>query len=83
MFNNRSYLDIIAEILRIARTGASKSRIVFRANINFKMLREYTEKLAKVGLMRKEGRLFKTTEKGSEYLEHYRNLKRVGGNLLG
>lgn len=77
MVGKRSYVDITAEILRIARAGASKTQIVYGANLNFAMLREYAEELANAGLIRKDGCLIKTTEKGREYLEYYRNLKRL------
>ncbi len=74
----RSNLEIVAEILRTAKKGAKKTRIVYGANLNFKMLNEYLEKLEAAGLIRHSednGGLIETTEKGKEYLEWFRGLR--------
>jgi len=76
----RSNLEIIAEILRIARRGARKTRIVYGANLNFKMLREYLKKLEDAGLItvsRGEGSIVKTTKKGHEFLQRFYGLKEL------
>jgi len=71
-------MEIMAEILRIAREGARKTRIVYGANLNFKLLQEYLSELEKAGLIvdhaEKDG-LIKTTEKGIQYLNYYEGLK--------
>ena len=77
----RSNLEIVAEILKIARKGAKKTRIVYGANMNFKMLDEYLEKLEKAGLIANSegnGGLIKTTEKGIEYLQQFHGLQEFG-----
>jgi len=74
----RSNLEIVAEILRTAKKGAKKTRIVYGANLNFKMLNEYLEKLEAAGLIKHSednGGLIETTDKGKEYLEWFRGLK--------
>jgi predicted transcriptional regulator len=74
----RNNLEIVAEILKIARNGAKKTRIVYGANMNFRMLEEYLEKLEKAGLItNSEGKygLIKTTEKGVEYLQRFIGLQ--------
>ena len=76
----RSNLEIIAEILRIARRGAKRTRIVYGANLNFKMLREYLDKLQEAGLItisREDGGLIKTTQKGQEFLQRFYGLKEL------
>jgi predicted transcriptional regulator len=81
MPQRRSNLEIVAEILRIARKGAKKTRIVYGANMNFKMLDEYLEKLEKAGLVASpqgNGGLIKTTEKGVEYLQRFYGLQEYG-----
>jgi len=74
-------VDIIADILRIARKGAKKTRIVYGANLNFKLLNEYLEKLEEAGLItddqEKRGML-KTTDKGRKYLQHYEGFMEFG-----
>jgi predicted transcriptional regulator len=81
MSQRRSNLEIVAEILKIARKGTKKTRIVYGANMNFKMLDEYLEKLTKAGLIansENNGGLIKTTEKGVEYLQQFYNLQEFG-----
>ena len=76
----------MAEILRIARKGAKKTRLVYGANLNFKLLREYLNELEKVGLIvdhtEKDG-LIETTERGVQYLNYYEGLKQFGDGRLG
>ena len=73
--SRRSSLEIVSEILRIARKGAKKTRIVYGANLNFKMLTEYLTKLEEASLVKlHESGVIETTEKGKEYLEQFRNL---------
>ena len=74
----RSNLEIVAEILRTAKKGAKKTRIVYGANLNFKMLNEYLAKLEAAGLIRHSednGGLIETTDKGKEYLDWFRGLR--------
>jgi len=77
----RSHVDIVAEILYIAKKGARKTRIVYGANLNFKLLNEYLSRLEKAGLISKgldENGTIKTTEKGRKYLEYYEGFKDFG-----
>ena len=81
MSQRRNNLEIVAEILKIAKKGAKKTRIVYGANMNFKMLDEYLEKLTKAGLIansENNGGLIKTTEKGIEYLQQFYSLQEFG-----
>ena len=74
----RSNIEIVADILRIAKKGSRKTRIVYGANLNFKMLNDYVAKLERAGLIKhsedKSG-MIQTTEKGNEYLEWFRGLR--------
>jgi predicted transcriptional regulator len=71
----RDNLEIIAEILRIARYGANKTRIVYGGNLNFKILKQYLGELKKNGLIKNEEGILHTTKKGIEYLKHYSGFK--------
>ena len=74
----RSNYEIVADILRIAKKGARKTRIVYGANLNFKMLQEYMVRLEKAGLVassQNDGGLVETTEKGREYLRKFHGLR--------
>jgi len=69
----RSRLNIIAEILDAAVNEALKTKIMYRANVNFLQFNEYVECLLEAQLMRittRAGRtLYKTTEKGRLLLQ--------------
>jgi len=74
-------VDIIADILRIARKGAKKTRIVYGANLNFKLLNEYLERLEEAGLITNDSEkrgMLKTTDKGRKYLQHYEGFMEFG-----
>ena len=79
MSRKRSEIEISADILRVARNGAKKSHIVYKANLNFKLIKKYLNRLEKAGLIimgsKGEGRVFKTTERGAEYLDHFNGFK--------
>ena len=73
----RNDIDISADILKIAADGAKKSHIVYRANLNFQVVKKYLDRLENAGLLdfpSVHDRIFKTTSKGMEYLDRYENL---------
>jgi len=74
----RNNVDIMADILRVAMGGAKKTWIVYRANLNFKIVKEYLFELTEKGLLTTiEGStLYRTTEKGLEFLEQYDNFRK-------
>jgi predicted transcriptional regulator len=74
----RDRLLILAEILDIAKEGSLKTQIMYRANLSFAQLNEYLDVLLNVklvGLMEnKEKNVYKTTPKGLQYLQNYREI---------
>lgn len=71
----RNDLDICADILRVTRSGAKKTQIVYKANLNFKILKKYLRRLVKKGLLQlAEGRHYITTRRGVQFLEQHRKL---------
>jgi len=77
--SRRSYTDITAEILSIARGGVLKTRIVYGANLNFRMAASYLNRLVKAGLIEHKGRRYRATQKGLRFVERYNGLR----DLLG
>ena len=74
----RSRAEILADILEVAKNGAKKSHIVYRANLNFKIVNDYLKALRNSGLIDfPDGRqqVFITTEKGTEYIKHFNAFK--------
>jgi predicted transcriptional regulator len=70
-------MEISADILKVALHGAKKSHIVYRANLNFEVVKRYLQRLSEAGLIKYpylENRLFQTTRKGKEYIQRYENL---------
>lgn len=71
----RNDLDICADILRVARTGVNKTRIVYQANLNFKIVEKYLQRLVSGGLLKEtRDRRFITTDKGFAFLEQFEAL---------
>ncbi len=68
----RDSKDIEADILRVTGTGAKKTRIVYQANLNFKIVKRYLKRLIEQGyLERVHDSLFLTTSRGEEFLRRY------------
>jgi predicted transcriptional regulator len=58
----------------VAKKGAKKTQIVYKANLNFKIVKKYLKRLLENGLLdsSERGKLFHTTDKGDTFLEQYR-----------
>ena len=80
----RSPLQIVVDILSVAREGAKITQIVYKANLNFKRATNYLEVLMKKGLISAvqnppgSGKLiYRTTEKGRQFLMQFKQLERM------
>ena len=71
----RGKLEIIADVLLVARRGAKKTAIAHNANVNFDRVGKYLSYLEEKGLMEHTSREYKTTEKGKEFLRDYKKMK--------
>jgi len=75
----RDRLSIIAEILEIAKDGALKTPIMFKANLSFGQVNEYlsfllSKEFVEV-VVQNRGTTYKTTPKGLKYLQSYKQIK--------
>jgi predicted transcriptional regulator len=74
----RSRDMIISQILDICQPGASKTKIVYQANLNFRTVNPYINILTKNGLIETSGGsrvvLYKTTEKGIKMLKDFKSI---------
>ena len=73
----RSRHRIVSQILDICISGASKTRIVYQANLNFRTVNPYMEMLIKNELLSVEDgkRIsYKTTQKGIGLLNNFREI---------
>ena len=77
----RSRIDILATILSAALNDKLKTRIMFKASLNYNQAEKYFNFLIKAGLLRKDGsgrRIFyRTTAKGKKFIEKYKALKEL------
>ncbi len=74
----RSKDMIISQILDICVDGASKTRIVYQANLNFRTVNPYIELLTKNGLLEISSRptiIYKTTQKGIKMLKDFKSIQ--------
>jgi len=81
----RSFYEILSEILMAARRrgGANKTLIVYKANLNFTKAEEYLGLLERNGFLESYrcGRtIYKTTDKGIEFLARYKSLTDLVGS---
>lgn len=72
--SRRSKAEIITDILTEALKGASKTRIMYRANLNFLRFKRYFSELESKGLITVisnpgRGIVYQTTEKGKALIE--------------
>jgi len=74
----RSRHEIISQILNACKKGASKTRIIYQANLNFNTVNPYLDLLIKNKLIEKKtGRsiFYETTERGNDLSESLEQLK--------
>jgi predicted transcriptional regulator len=77
----RESVDICRDILQLTRNGAIKTRIVYGANLNFKIVKGYLSKLLSLGLLeesRESRKRYRTTKRGLDFIDRYEELSRFG-----
>lgn len=72
----RSRLEIVADILGVAKEGARKTAIMYQANLSYKLLVSYLKYVIDMGLVRMEsGKTYELTEKGAGFLHEFKNYR--------
>lgn len=83
----RSRYKILSQILDICTDGASKTRVVYRGNLNFSTVNIYLDLLIKNGLIEENNeqkhKMYKTTEKGMNLLESIKQINTDLGEMAG
>jgi len=75
----RSDMDIYAEILSLANEGGAKKTVmVYQANLNFTTIKKYLSYLLELDLLELDGQIYKTTDKGINFLNHYEEISKMG-----
>ena len=68
----RTSVDVSVDILEAALNGANKTRIVYRSNLNFAIVRGYLDNLIKTGLLIiGDDERYLTTKKGAKFIKDY------------
>ncbi len=72
--NRRSEIEIINEILNLAKDGTRKTRILYQTNLSYTQLQVYLSFLLKSNILKMENnnsvKTYKTTEKGLAVMEN-------------
>ena len=71
----RSKFDIIIAILDVVSGGATKTKIVYGANLNFNIATKYLDFLLEKGLVRINNSCYEITEEGETFLEKAKELQ--------
>jgi predicted transcriptional regulator len=78
-------LEIASAILEVCIEGSNKTKIVYQANLNFKLINSYLDILIKNGLIYIEDgtspTLYKTTEKGIKFRKDFENIQNIIGEI--
>lgn len=76
---NRNRFQIAQAILEVAKDGAGKTRIMYRANLSYELLENYLTALVRSGLLKvkeAERKMYVTSEKGLQFLTEYEALEK-------
>jgi predicted transcriptional regulator len=77
----RDKMDIISHVLEATNGGAIKIRIMHKALLSYKQMKEYVDFLVEKGLIeynyRQEVQTFRTTEKGLQFLDTYNQIRNI------
>jgi predicted transcriptional regulator len=74
----RSRDMIISQILDICIDGASKTKIVYQANLNFRTINPYLELLTKndlINVKKEQTIIYKTTPRGLSLLDNFKQIQ--------
>ena len=67
----RNRIDIIAAVLDVAAKGACKTRIMYIANLSYKLLEKYLRETLELGFIGSSNGGYQVTDKGLAFLERY------------
>lgn len=78
----RSRIEVIADILAEASNGANKTRVMYRANLNFLRFDRYFSQLMDKGLIVEENSsdgkvIYRTTDAGKRFLKLIRSAEEI------
>ena len=76
--NNRGKIQIMGDVLALATSGIRKTHIMYKANLSYEQVYLYLQELIGKRLVAQDvspdGVIYRTTEKGREFLAYYTRL---------
>ena len=81
-FLNKSRVEIMADILQRAVTGAKKTWLLYSANLSYSQHQKYISTLVELGLLSKMNGLYTTTKKGMDFITSYQTLTSLLGETF-
>jgi predicted transcriptional regulator len=77
--NNRGKIQIMGDVLALATSGIKKTHLIYGANLSYEQVHLYLGELIGKRLIAQDvsssdGVIYRTTEKGREFLLHYTRL---------
>src|ERR687889_2326901 len=73
--NNRGKIQIMGDVLALGTSGIKKTYIMYKANLSYEQVHLYLGELMEKRLIEQnvspDGVVYRTTEKGREFLLHY------------
>jgi predicted transcriptional regulator len=76
--NNRGKIQIMGDIMALATAGIKKTHIMYRANLSYEQVHLYLGELVEKRLVNQDvtpdGVIYRTTEKGREFLLYYQRI---------
>jgi predicted transcriptional regulator len=76
---HRNSWELWKEILEVCKDGTCKTHIVYKCNMNFKIVEDHIDYLLERGLLKQTEQHYKTTPKGDRFLEIYGKIKAILG----
>jgi predicted transcriptional regulator len=73
MVKYRNRVDIIAAILNVAVAGAKKTRIMYFANLSYRLLEKYLAETSEIGFLQVNNDGYIVTERGRVFLDKYKD----------
>jgi len=74
MAKYRSRLEIIADVLGVVSGGAKKTKIMYQANLSYKLLVHYLKDVIDMGLVKmKDGNTYELTKNGFDFLAEFKD----------
>ena len=77
--NNRGKIQIMGDVLALGTSGIRKTHIMYKANLSYEQVHLYLgeligKRLISQDVSSSDGVIYRTTEKGREFLLHYTRL---------